>query len=163
MSTVPPQPLSISRAQKISMFVGAALFGSWAAVVFTLVITSSAIRPVRENAAFLAVFGWTVLCHLVVAMVFGAWLGGLVSFVWRSQPGRQIFWRLSGGALGIMLASAGTGALSTDTRWLPLPRGSGGLAEPFVIGCVGLTGMLLGLLIGHAIAWVTRDTIRELP
>jgi hypothetical protein len=148
MDPLSPRTTTISRGQKASMFVGAALFGSWSVGVFTvfLVDQSAAMRPMT-----VAILAITILCHSAVSIVFGAWIGGLASFIWRSQPGRRIFWRLSGGALGSAFPSAATAANAAE--WLPSLHTSGGLAEPFLVGCVALSGMLMGLLIGHAVAW----------
>jgi hypothetical protein len=123
--------------------------------VFTVFFISDQARNARtvNDVAFFAVFGAVVLSHAAVAIVFGAWVGGLVSFVWRSQPGRRIFWRLSGGVVGALVAGEGAGRIiSAGQPWLPLRRSSGELTEALLMGCIGLAGTLLGLLIGHAIA-----------
>jgi hypothetical protein len=152
----------ITRGQKASMFIGATACGASSLGVFTVSFFSDQARNARtvDDVDFFAVFGAVVVSNAAVAMVFGAWVGGLVSFVWRSQQGRRIFWRLSGGVVGAILAAeAAAIIISRGQPWLPLRRSSGELTEAFLMGCIDLAGTLLGLLIGHAIAahWGHRD------
>ena len=92
------------------------------------------------------------LSLVLFLMIFGAWLGGAVSNLPRSRPGKRLFWTLSGGALAGVLALSAAKQLSwiaTPMRWW--------LDGTFLFGCIVLTGTVLGLLTGYAIGWVYRD------
>src|SRR5262245_5963412 len=101
--------LEICKIQKGCMFVGAALFGSLTVgdVLWQELAPDPTLRPTTRSIAFELSGIFALLCYLVFVMVFGAWLGGAVSLVWRSPQGRRWFWMLSGGCVGGILATVG--------------------------------------------------------
>src|SRR5690606_6781585 len=103
---LPPTPAQISRAQNVCMFVGAAACGSSAVIVYLVMFVGAGGRtaPTLDETPFFVLFGIAALCHVAISLVFGAWLGGLVSFLWRSPPGGKLFLFLTSGVLGMMLA-----------------------------------------------------------
>jgi hypothetical protein len=94
--------------------------------------------------------GFALLCYLVYAMIFGAWLGGVLCFVWRSPAGKRWFWTLSGGTVGGTFAVVAAvqllllaGPSSRGHMWLYMIGYGAGILM------VTLTGSLIGNLIGR--------------
>jgi hypothetical protein len=151
MDAPSPRSTTITRGQKASMFVGAALFGSWAMGIQTVVNFRA-----QSSGRFDWRFLFAGLCAVFFVIVLGAWLGGAVTNLPRSQPGKRLFWQLSGGALGGALALSAAEQLS----WIASPM-RWWLDRHFLAGCMILSGTLLGVLIGHAIGWGYRDALRD--
>jgi hypothetical protein len=147
MDAPAPRTTVISRGQKASMFIGAAALGSWTMGI-QVVVNLGAQSAGRFDWRFL----FAGLCAVFFVIVLGGWLGGAVGNLPRSQPGKRLFWQLSGGALGGVLGLSAT----EQTSWLASPN-RWWLDQYFLFGCIVLSGTTLGLLLGHAIGWGYRD------
>jgi hypothetical protein len=142
---------SISRVQKICMFTGAFLFAS-----LNVVCGIFAIKNGFGCYHYHLYWSGAVVfsCGLVVAIVLGAWVGGLICGLWRSPPGEVLLRTWSGGVLGSILAAGGA------AQWLL--RGQPATREQFamdliVVGGVILAGTLLGLSGGYLARRRTRQ------
>ena len=142
---------AIGRIQKACMFIGAALFGSVSvgSVLVPALMGNPEDSPFAGNLSLLALCLVVLLCYLIYVMVCGAWLGAAVSVVWRSPPGRHIFWTLSGGTTVGTFALVG-GVYCTLLKEGPRSR-TAAMLDVTIFGVVILVGTVLGLLLGHLI------------
>src|SRR5262245_30016740 len=99
---------SVSATQTICVYAGGLLFGLLDIACLIIAIKRGRWRPFDYHLSNTVFF----LCSLLPATVAGCWIGGAVSRVWRSPPGKVLFITLSGGLFGGIAAAAGA------THWM---------------------------------------------